>query len=199
MEHSKSDTKQRLVEKAAALLWERSYHATSVDDLCTLAQAKKGSFYHFFPSKIDLAVAAIHQSWEVTRETIFDPVFQTDVSGLSQLQLLVARIEEVQETILRRGGHFLGCPFGGLGQEMAHQDERIRQTVQDVFDAHCGYIEGALRRAVAADEIDDCDVRLRARVIFALLEGAALLAKVANQSHVYQEIAPSILVLARHG
>jgi TetR/AcrR family transcriptional repressor of nem operon len=189
-------TKLRLIETAATLLWEGSYHSTGVDDLCAQAQVRKGSFYHFFPSKIDLAVAAIGWSWETARRDVFEPVFQSNVSGLLQLQRLVTRTEAVQRAAFESRGHFLGCPFGSLGQEMAHQDERVRMAVQQVFDGHCKYIEGALRRAVETGEIEPGDIHRRAREIFALLEGAFLLAKVANKPRVFKELASAISVLA---
>ncbi|MBI5283969.1 MAG: TetR/AcrR family transcriptional regulator [Chloroflexi bacterium] len=191
------DTRVRLIEAATKLLWERSYHSTSVDDLCAVAGARKGSLYHFFPSKVDLAVAAIRWSWEEARRDVFEPVFRSKVSGLSQLQRLASRTAALQKAALEAGGHVLGCPFGSLGQEMAHQDERVREAVQEVFDGHCAYIEAALRRAADAGEIEDGDMRQRARAIFALLEGAFLLAKVANDPRVLKELASAIPVLAK--
>ncbi|HSH94300.1 MAG TPA: helix-turn-helix domain-containing protein, partial [Roseimicrobium sp.] len=49
-----SDAKQRLMDAAQNLIWERSYGATSVDDICAKADVRKGSFYHFFRSKSEL-------------------------------------------------------------------------------------------------------------------------------------------------
>ena len=53
-----SDAKEKLLRVAFDLIWEQSYGAVSVDDICERANVKKGSFYYFFPSKSDLAVAA---------------------------------------------------------------------------------------------------------------------------------------------
>jgi len=53
-----SDTRERLLEAAIDLLWASSFGAVSVDQICEGAGVKKGSFYHFFESKIDLAIAA---------------------------------------------------------------------------------------------------------------------------------------------
>jgi AcrR family transcriptional regulator len=56
------DAKQRLLDTAIDLIWEQSYGAVSVDVICERAGTKKGSFYHFFPSKSDLTVAAIERT-----------------------------------------------------------------------------------------------------------------------------------------
>ena len=52
-----SDAKEKLLHVAFDLIWQHSYGSVSVDDICERADVKKGSFYYFFPSKSDLAVA----------------------------------------------------------------------------------------------------------------------------------------------
>ena len=58
-----NNTKQKLIDTAWELLWTSSYGAVSVDDICKAAGVKKGSFYHFFPSKVDLAIAAMEETF----------------------------------------------------------------------------------------------------------------------------------------
>ena len=60
----KSDAKERLMNAAMDLIWENSYGSTSVDAICEKAGAKKGSFYYFFESKSELAVAALEADWQ---------------------------------------------------------------------------------------------------------------------------------------
>lgn len=189
-------TYNRLVQAAMDLMWEKSYQAASVEDLCARANAKKGSFYHFFDSKTALAVTAIKESWNQVRENVFEPVFSSNQSGLFQLKAFTEKIYEFQTSAMSRGGSFLGCPFGNLGQEMAHQDEQLRQLLQSLFELHCAYFEGALRKAENEREIPPGDAKLRARNIFAFLEGSLLLAKVANNPNVFKEALPMVLSLA---
>lgn len=197
MPHAESfDTRDRLLQAAANLMWERSFQGIGVDELCQCAEAKKGSFYHFFPSKTDLAVAAIERSWVQVKEAVFDPIFKESGSGLRQLQALVETVHKFQRKVTAEKGAFLGCPFGNLGQEMARQDERIRETLQKIFDAHCDYIEAALIRAQQAGEIPVGNNRQRAKNIFALLEGAQLLAKVANDPKIFRSVAAAVMVIA---
>jgi len=42
-----SDAKDRMLEAAIKLVWRNSYGAVSVEDICSEAGVKKGSFYHF--------------------------------------------------------------------------------------------------------------------------------------------------------
>lgn len=181
-----ANTRERLLDAASQLIWERGFQGTSVDDLCQRAKARKGSFYHFFPSKAGLVIAAIEQSWTRRKKAVFDPVFASRDSGLSQIATLAARLNDVQLNTKAENGALLGCPFGSLGQEMACQDDAIRNTLQTIFDESCGYLEAALERAVAAGELAPGDNRQRAKALFALFQGAALLAKVANDPAVFR-------------
>ncbi len=190
------DTRNRLLQAAASLMWERSFQSTGVDELCERANAKKGSFYHFFPSKADLAVAAIECSWEQVKKAIFEPLFSQEISGLNQLRGLVEKVYELQVQIASEKGAILGCPFGNLGQEMAHQNEQLRAALENIFDAHCNYIESALVRAEKSGEIPKGDNRERAKNVLALLEGIQLLAKVTNDPQILQRVMPAVMAVA---
>lgn len=199
VEFAQHDTRDRLVQAAAQMLWERGYQSASVEDLCARAGARKGSFYHFFPSKSDLAIAALEFNWDVTRTRVFEPIIAAGQSGLDNLRALVDRVADIQRRALVARERVPGCPFGNLGQETAHQDERLRRVVQRIFDAHCTQIEAWLNQAERLGEIPPGDNRQRARHVFALLEGALLVAKVANDANVFREIASSIPLVAGGG
>ncbi len=191
-----ANTRERLLQAAAALIWERGYQATGVDELCARAEAKKGSFYHYFPSKIDLAIAAIESTWQQVENGVFKPIFSTDLSGMEQLSQLVAKVSELLLVNTGDRKMILGCPFGNLGQEMALHDERIRVVLQNIFSAHCAYIESALNKAQREAEIPAGDNAQRAKNIFALLEGCLLLAKVDKDLNVFRHTMPVVRLMA---
>src|SRR5476651_2388113 len=62
-----SDSRQRLMDAAHELIWGYSYGAVTIEAICDRAKVKKGSFYYFFDSKSDLAVAAINAWWDERR------------------------------------------------------------------------------------------------------------------------------------
>lgn len=190
------DTRDRLLQTAAALMWERSFQATGVDELCQRANAKKGSFYHFFPSKSELAIAAIESTWAQVKTGIFEPIFSDTSSGLAQLRQLVEKVYAFQMQVVAKKKGFLGCPFGNLGQEMARQDDKIREVLHKIFNGHLDFIQAALVRAEQAGEIPAGDSRQRAENIFALLEGALLMSKVANDPEIFRRAMPTVLTVA---
>src|SRR3954467_10881349 len=79
-----SDAKQRLLQATIDLIWQHSYGAVTVDNICERAGVKKGSFYYFFPSKTDLVVAALDAHYQVAKENL-DRLFSPDIPPLDRL------------------------------------------------------------------------------------------------------------------
>jgi TetR/AcrR family transcriptional repressor of nem operon len=53
-----SDSRNKLLDAAVGLIRSRGYEATRVDEVCAAAGVTKGSFFHHFKTKEDLAQAA---------------------------------------------------------------------------------------------------------------------------------------------
>jgi AcrR family transcriptional regulator len=52
-------TRDRLIQTAMQLFWEKGYGSTSVADVLHAAGVNSGSLYHFFPGKQDLLLAVL--------------------------------------------------------------------------------------------------------------------------------------------
>ena len=189
-------TRARLVQAAAELMWLKSYAAAGVDEICQMAGAQKGSLYHFFPTKADLGVAAIEHRWDILRQQVFDPIDQIGEAGLDRLLRLVGRLDELQRQAGPDDRLLIGSPIGALGQEMAHQDERIRAAVNRVFEEQCRYLQRWLDEAAAGRQIAAGSSRTRARQVLALLEGALLLGKVAADPDVFAQACAALPAVA---
>ena len=79
-----SDARDRLLATAAQLVHERGYTAVSVSDICEAAGLKKGSFYHFFPSKHALVLATLERFAEY-QETRMQAAAATGLPAREQL------------------------------------------------------------------------------------------------------------------
>ena len=186
-----STARTRLVESAARRIHASSYAAASVEDLCADAGVQKGSFYYFFPSKRDLARAAIAEQWAGTQATILEPAFAPDVQPLERIARFFHLVARRQRAKVERG-----CPFGNLEAEMGTQDKVIRAAVRKVFDGYQAYFEQALREAAASGSLPDAEVVSAARALVAFFQGALLLAKASNDATIIDALADRALSLA---
>src|SRR5687767_8753215 len=117
-----SDARKRLIDAMVELIWKGSYGSTSVDSICKRAGVSKGSFYHFFPSKTDLALAAIDHAFAEAR-TILDGIYSPVNPPLERLRLHALHEIEMQTELKRKHKHVLGCPAVSLGAEVGTMEE----------------------------------------------------------------------------
>ena len=189
-----SDAKVRLLAVAFDLIWSQSYGAVSVDNICDRAGVKKGSFYYFFPSKSDLAVAAYEEHWQQRRPTL-DRCFSPLVPPLERISNYCQVVYDNQKAKLKKAGRVLGCPFASVGCELSTQDEKIRHKSQEVFERGCKYLETALRDAHEAGLIGKCDFVIKSRAISSFILGMLLQAKVKNDVEVLRDLGPLVMQL----
>src|ERR1700677_948756 len=151
-----SDARERLLLVAFDLIWQQSYGSVSVEDICDRAKVKKGSFYYFFPSKSDLAVAAYEEHWQKGRPN-YDRIFSPLVPPLERIENYCQFVYERQRETYKKSGRVLGCPFAAAAAELSTQDEKIRQKAQEMFSRKCKYVETALRDAQKEGLIEKAD------------------------------------------
>jgi AcrR family transcriptional regulator len=83
------DTRAALIDAAWALFQDTGYDATSVDAIVARAKLSKGTFFHYFPTKVALLEAVCD---EVTREgwsALTEELAARPRDALSQLNLLI--------------------------------------------------------------------------------------------------------------
>ena len=187
-----SDAPEKLLQVAFELIWQQSYGSVSVDDICDRAGVKKGSFYHFFPSKSDLAVAAYEAHWQ-HKQPLYDQVFSPLVPPLQRVENFCRTMYENQRESQQKTGCVLGCPFACLGAELSTQDEKIRHKAVEMFDRICKYLELTLRDAHHDGLIVEQDFVVQSRVISALITGALMQSRVMNDPEILRHLHRVIL------
>jgi len=189
-----SDARERLLAAAIDLIWTSSYGSVSVDDICTKAGVKKGSFYYFFPSKADLAIAAYEEHWQQHRPT-FDALFSPQIPPLDRLTGWCRTLYKSQAALFEKFGHVCGCPYANVGSELATQDDRLRAKSEELLGRGLKYLESAIADAKRAGLIEVDDVSAAARTISCCLHGQLLQAKVQNDPEVLRDLEDIVLRL----
>ncbi len=168
---SATETRQRLIEAAAELMWRAGYQRTSVDDIIGATGVCKGSFYHHFPSKESLGVAVIDAWVEHLGARIRDNVSE---SG-GPAENISAVLDGIVAAQREAGG--LGCPLGRLALEMADVSELLRQRLQRGFDGLRSLLAGYLEQGGMPPE----EAARRGQYLVATLEGSLMLDRVLDE------------------
>jgi TetR/AcrR family transcriptional regulator, transcriptional repressor for nem operon len=187
-----SDTKEKLLQVAFDLIWNQSYGAVSVDHICERAQVNKGSFYHFFPSKSDLAVEAYEEHWR-EKQPELDRIFSPQIPPLKRLVLWCQNIRDRQKQKAEKYGHVCGCPYASLGAELATQDERIRVKTQELVDRNVRYIESALLDAKHQGLVSCENSQGSAKRVYSIVLGMLLQAKIHNDLEMLEDLELTIM------
>ena len=191
-----SDAKERLINTAVVLIRARSYTSVSVDDICKNAGVRKGSFYHFFPSKRDLALAAVDSWWESMQVDVLEPAFQTDIPPLERIQRMFDRAVTLHSKAQENTGQFQGCPLGNLALEVSSQDEVMRVKLDQTFHQFSAFFEKALNEGVTDGSIPpNLNVQGTAQALLSYFYGIIMMAKTANDAGVMKDLSSRALQL----
>lgn len=182
-----SNARDRLLEAVQELIWTGSYGRTTVEQICQKARVRKGSFYHFFDSKADLAEASL-EVMVARKQPIFDAIFSPVVPPLERLRRLCDQIFRDQAELKAKYGHVLGCPLFSLGSEVCTCESRLGERVRELLTRWRCYLETMVRDARAAGLIDAADPAATAQVLFAYHEGIHTQARIENSLAVFETL-----------
>lgn len=185
------DTRERIVRSAATLFLTRSYRSVGITDLCAAAGVRKGSFYHFFPAKAELAKAVVDLHAAELDRRLAEAEKDGPAAGLFAAVEAVTRIQTGFE---QRFGRVVGCPFGNLAAELSTTDDGLREHVAGVFSRWEAKLAHACRLAAERGVLrDGIEPDRLAHLILAQAQGLILLAKAGGRPA--QEIADGLRAL----
>lgn len=190
--NSQTDTRDRILGTARELFHGRSYADVGIKEICDIAQVQKGSFYHFFKSKQELAMAVIDDMAEDWAQGFVAEAFDQNLPPLERLDYMVDAAYYWQKAAKDIEGRMPGCLFGNLALEVSTRDEVIRARLNAVFDKARERFQETLEQAVVSGAIAPLDCQLTASAMLAYLEGMILLAKARNDPDVVMELGPAL-------
>jgi TetR/AcrR family transcriptional repressor of nem operon len=165
-------TRERLIDSARYLFWERGFAGTSMTDLLGHAGVNSGSFYHFFESKEALLRAVLEGYLQALRPMVVDPAFsETD----EPVERIFAILAGYRGRILQTDCKY-GCPLGRLALEIDPENRPAHKLITENFQ---GWI-GAVRECV--DQMKDrlpknTDPDALATYVLAVMEGGVMLSR----------------------
>jgi TetR/AcrR family transcriptional regulator, transcriptional repressor for nem operon len=165
-------TRDRLIDSARYLFWERGFAGTTMADLLAHAGVNSGSFYHFFESKEALLRAVLEGYLHALQPMIVDPAFaQTD----EPIDRIFAILAGYRERILQTESRY-GCPLGRLALEIDPENRPAHKLIAENFKGWIGAVRACVEQAI--DRLPEgTDPDAMATFVLAVMEGGVMLSR----------------------
>ena len=182
-----SDAREKLMDAVMELIHTGSYGSTTIDHICEKAGVKKGSFYYFFDSKSDLAIAAVEARFQEDRK-LSDVIFSSAIPPLERIHGMCQYLLERQSELQKKHGRVLGCPLHSIGSEVSTEEPELCAKIQEIMVHHRKYLESTIREAHTQGLIHAPDPVAKAEMVFAYYEGLLTHARIQNDLSVLSEM-----------
>ena len=192
--------REKLIAAANKLVLKKGLSATRVDEVCAEAGVTKGSFYHHFESKEDMASALLEDFFGRLAGALSAGGWMEIADANDRLVAMLDRAVEVAEGPMLKKG----CIMGVLTVDIAAVNAAVRRDLGNKFTAVVNLvspvIEAALKNTgMKSKEARESAVRL-AKQFVAVIEGGILLGRatgnqkeVANSVRCFRDMAMAML------
>ncbi len=172
------ETRQRIVDAAADLIYARGVAAASLDEVGRATGTSRSQLYHYFSGKSALVGAVIDRQRDrilaFQRPALESLATWEDITGWRDM------IVAVQRELGCRGG----CPLGSLANELAELDDSARVRLADAIGSWEKLLADGLATMARRGELrSDADPATLALGVMASLQGGLLLAKTTRSTY----------------
>lgn len=170
-----ASTKDRLFDAAQALILAKGFVGTTVDDVCKAAKVTKGSFFHYFKSKDDLARQLLER-YCLENALCFSGACCEKTAD--PLERVYGFLDTVIDVLKKKAGS--GCLVGSMAQELSETHPEIRSICGRAFGEMARVLERELKEAKTKHAPKNAAIKpdSLARHFVVVLEGTLLVTKV---------------------
>jgi TetR/AcrR family transcriptional repressor of nem operon len=167
-------SKSALLDAALSVFRVKGYTATRVEDICEAAELTKGSFFHHFKSKEDLAIAAAEHWINVTDPTFLSAAYRTLPDPLERLLAYI----DFRKTLMEGSLPEITCFAGTIIQEVYETHPAVRDACERSITGHAAMLVADIRDAMRLYGVDrSFSAESLALYTQAVIQGAYILAK----------------------
>ena len=116
------ETRSRLLDKGGNLISTRGFNATGVQEITSVADVPKGSFYNYFESKEAFAVEVLTKYWDSVVATYGPILADHNMAPLARIARYFASLAEFH----KRRRYAVGCLIGNMALEVTPSSEHVR-------------------------------------------------------------------------
>ena len=130
------ESKERFLDAALQVIRRKGYSATRIEDVCEEAGLTKGSFFHHFESKEELALAAADHFAAMADRAFANAPYQKVKDPLDRLLGYI----DFRAAILKGDLPDFTCLLGTMVQEAYHTHPEIRAACEKHISAHAAVV-----------------------------------------------------------
>ncbi len=169
---NKINAKSKIINAAKQIMILRGYKATTVDEIIQQAGVAKGSFYHAFKSKEELAIAALidykEKGWELVTNGSYQNIEDPVIKAIAFVQYLEDKATEIWQH---------GCLLGSISVEISDSYPLILDTIDRLFGEYEKAMAIIFNQALRARKIRKVTGRELGQQLMVVVEGAIISAK----------------------
>jgi len=173
--------RKKLLDAAVAVIREKGYVATTVDELCARAGVAKGSFFHHFEDKETLGVAAADYWSETTGAFFSTAPYHRHKDPLDRVLGYI----DFRRSLLKGEAPEFSCVAGTMVQEVYETNPAIRNACDASIRGHAKTLEADIAQAMKLHGIRGkwtaLSLALHMQVV---LQGAFILAKASGNAEI---------------
>jgi TetR/AcrR family transcriptional regulator, transcriptional repressor for nem operon len=169
------ESKTKFLNAALHVIRTKGYTATRIEDVCETAGLTKGSFFHHFKSKEDLALAAAEHWSALTSGAFASAPYRSLPDPLDRLLAYV----DFRKAILRGELPDFTCFVGTMVQEVYETHPAIREACDKSIGDHAAVVEADIAEAMHKYGIEALEWTAKSLALYtqAVFQGAFILAK----------------------
>jgi TetR/AcrR family transcriptional repressor of nem operon len=184
-----------VLDRAMTVFWAKGYEATSIEALVARTGIQRGSLYGAFGSKQRLFLAALDRYERVLVGELFEAL-EAPASGVEAVRRFFRL--RIERSLERRRP--LGCLVTNSAVELFRRDPAATTRIGGSLAQLERAFHRALERAREAGELDATrDLRALARFLTSSAQGLSVIAKVAPERSVLEDIVAVVLSVLEPG
>jgi len=164
------DIRTRLIEATFQEVFSNGFKGASQANILKKADTKKGSMYHYFPSKKDMVISMIEEKIGKRIEKKWENLLSLEDNIIDSF---ISILIDPNSWDLKNG-----CPLGNLLQESLDYDEDFAKILNTILENWKAQFSNILNKAIEKEELNaNIEVEKVATFLIASIEGALLIAK----------------------
>lgn len=140
--------REKVLQKAMQLFWEKGYASTSLEDLVNTMGINRFSIYNSFGDKKNLFTAVLGYY----QQTVFNELLKPLDAELPALSCLENYLDNLGRQLLKPSGK-LGCLVQKTGQSSVVSDQQISELLHQIFEVLQQVLTKQVSRALENGEL----------------------------------------------